>query len=324
MRLCFVTHRAAPYPGGTESFVQNMAEAALARGHDVTIATGRHQGDLNGVRITDDETLLQREAFDLIIVHGSTDGLPRRTLDRAAQLPSPVLYMLVAHALNHLRSRHLKGATLLGWSTPLDRAAIARAGLEGRAVRSRHGIPVEASTGQPGFRARHGIAPDRRMFVSCGGYSAHKRMRALARLFTRTPGDALLVTTGYARSFWSMPRPGPRVLPLVLDDHAEVLSAIREADCYLMHSRDEGFGLVLLEAMINRTPWIAHETGGATVLAAHGQTYRDARELERLITGFFPDPARIEAARQQVLDAHTIDHCVDDLENAARQARTLR
>lgn len=324
MRLCLVTHRAAPFPGGTESFVQNMAEAALARGHSVTIVTGQHRGDLNGVRITANETLLERERFDLVAVHGATEGPPRRTLERARSLASPVLYMLVAHALRHVRARHLQAATLLGWSTPLDRAVIARAGLEARAVQCRHGIPVAGSTGRPGFRARHGIAPERRMFLSCGGYSAHKRMRQLARLFRRTSGDSLLVTTGYAPSFWSMPRPGARVLPLLLADHAEVLSAISEADCYLMHSRDEGFGLVLLEAMLNRTPWIAHATGGATVLAEHGQVYRSNAELLRLIEGFHPDQARIEAARQKVLEHHRIDHVIDDLEAAVERAKALR
>jgi glycosyltransferase involved in cell wall biosynthesis len=324
MRLCFVTHRAAPFPGGTESFIQNMAEAALARGHDVTIVTGQHRGDLNGVRVTSDEALLTRETFDLIAVHGATEGPPRRTLERAPTLPGPVLYMLVAHDARHVRSRHLQAATLLGWSTPLDRSVIARAGLTAREVRARHGIPVTPSLGQPGFRARYAIAPERRMFVSCGGYSAHKRMRALARLFTRTQGNSLLVTTGYAPARWSMPRRGPRVLPLVIEDHAEVLSAIAEADCYLMHSRNEGFGLVLLEAMLNRTPWIAHETGGATVLAAHGSVYRRDTELVALINGFRPEPAATEAARQAMLEAHRIEHCVDDLEEAAQRARAYR
>lgn len=320
MRLCFVTHRAAPYPGGTESFVQNMAEEALARGHEVTILTGQHRGDLNGVRITSDGDLLDRERFDLVVVHGATDGPPRATLDRARTVPSPVLYMLVAHRARHVRRRHLKAAHLLGWSTPLDRVVVARAGRDEDAVEVRHGIPVAASLGQPGFRARYGIAAGRRMFVSCGGYAPNKRMRALARQFRRSTGDALLVTTGYQSAGSAMPRACDRVLPLVLESHAEVLSAIAEADGYLMHSRDEGFGLVLLEAMLNRTPWIAHLTGGATALASHGTTYRRGWELVRHLNAFRPDPARIEAAHDAVLAGRTIAHSVDDLEAAAARA----
>ena len=45
-------------------------------------------------------------------------GPPRRVLDSAATLPSPVLYMLVAHYRHHIRAAHLHDATLLGWSRP--------------------------------------------------------------------------------------------------------------------------------------------------------------------------------------------------------------
>lgn len=324
LRLCFVSHRASPYPGGTEVFVQAMATAARDRGHKVVILAGQHKGDCDGIPVTSDETLLERERFDLIVVHGATDGPPRRTLDRAARLTSPVLYMVVAHHARHIHRRHLLGARLLGWSTPLDQRIIAAHGLQSRAVRVRHGIRTQACLGQPGFRARHGIAPDRTLFLSCGGYWPNKRMRPLAALFERTTSPALLVTTGYDNRHNAMPKPSFRVLPLMLDDPAEVLSAIAEADCYLMHSRDEGFGLVLLEAMANRTPWIARATGGATVLADCGQTYGHDRDLPALIEGFAPDPARVARAFARVQAEFDISRTADDLERAALQARQPR
>jgi len=325
LRLCFVAHRAAPFPGGTEVFVQSMAEEAQSRGHAVTVLATQHRGDHRGVRITADMDILERETFDLVIVHGATEGAPRATLERAAFLRNPVLYQIVAHRSGHVRRRHLLGARLLGWSTPLDQAVIARHGLQARATQVRHGIRPDTALGLPGFRARHGIAPDRLMFVSCGGYMPHKRMRPLARLFARVKRDAILVTTGYGARVRAMPGRSERVLPLVIDDHAEVLSAIAEADCYLMHSREEGFGLVLLEAMLNRTPWIAHATGGATVLPHLGQTYRHDRELVALIEGFARNEERVRRAEAEVLAEHTIARCVDDIEaGAGRIARDGR
>lgn len=318
MRLCFVCHRAAPFPGGTEVFVQAMAEEALRRGHDVTLLAGQHQGDLNGVRITADMAVLDA-TFDLVVVHGATDGPPRRTLDRADRLPSPVLYQLVAHQRHHIRRAHLRASRFLGWSTPLDREVITQAGLEPRAVRVRHGIVPAVSLGQPGFRRKFGIPDDRRMFLSCGGYWPNKRMRELAAVFTRSSGNALLVTTGYDNRHKLMPPPSDRVMPLLLTSHDDVLSAVAEADCYLMHSRDEGFGLVLLEAMLNRTPWIAHAVGGATVLGAFGQTYRTEAELVRLIEDFRPDPARIARAEAVVRAEYTIARTLDDIEAVARR-----
>ncbi len=320
LRFCFVSHRAAPFPGGTEVFVQAMAEEALSHGHDVTILTGQHQGDLNGVRITADQTLLDRERFDLVVVHGSNDGAPRNTLDRAASLPSPVLYMLGAHRLGHVSPHHLWAATVLGWSTPLDCAIIARHGLANREVRVRHGIRLDGSVGGPGFREKWGIAPDRRLFLSCGGYAPHKRMLPLARTFEAANTNGLLVTTGYDKRPGDMPRRSHKVLPLLIDDHAEVLSAIAEADCYLMHSREEGFGLVLLEAMLNSTPWIAHATGGATVLADLGQTYVRDADLVQLIEGFSPDPNQIARAKATVTAEYGMANTLADLVAAAEKA----
>ena len=186
----------------------------------------------------------------------------------------------------------------------------------------RHGIVTAQAQGAPGFRAAHGIAPDRRMFLSCGGYWPNKRMKALAQQFERTPGDALLVTTGYDNRHNAMPDRSDRVLPLMLPDRTMVLSALAEADCYLMHSRHEGFGLALLEAMVNSTPWIAYATGGATMMEGLGQTYRRNAELRDLICGFVPDPARIARARQHALNWHDISCTLDDIEAAAIAARS--
>ena len=319
MRFLLVSHRAAPFPGGTEVFVQAIAEAAQKAGHQAVILTGAHQGDLNGVRITDDRHVL-RERFDLIVVHGANRGPPREVLAAAASLASPVLYMLVAHGAAQTDIVQLAACRFLGWSTALDRQAIALHGLEARMVQVRHGIVTAEAHGLPGFRARHGIAAERQMFLSCGGYWPNKRMRPLARLFERTPGDALLVTTGYDNRHNAMPRPGHRVLPLLLNDRAEVLSAMREADGYLMHSRHEGFGLVLLEAMVNETPWIAHATGGVAQLGAFGQTYRSDAELRGLLADFSPDPARIARARDHAIGAHDIRATLHDIEAAARHA----
>ena len=69
MKILFVVHRYAPYPGGSEINVQNMAEELLARGHDVTVLAETHQGDYNGVKLTSDYQRLG-EPWNLIIVHG--------------------------------------------------------------------------------------------------------------------------------------------------------------------------------------------------------------------------------------------------------------
>ena len=45
MKILFVVHRYAPYPGGSEYYVQNMAEEMLRRGHDVYVLAPTNKND---------------------------------------------------------------------------------------------------------------------------------------------------------------------------------------------------------------------------------------------------------------------------------------
>lgn len=317
MRLCFVAHRYAPFPGGTEVYMRALAEESLRRGHEIWVFADQHQGDVKGVRLTSDPAIFETQ-FDLVVVHGPTKGAQQRVLKTCGRINGPVLYMLVAHHSNHVVARGLRDCAAAGWSTPLDLSIIQTAGFLNKARRVRHGFDPASSAAEAGFRRKYGIAADRRMFVSCGGYWPHKRMKELAHVFERANiGDALLVTTGYHAMARSMPNKSDRVLPLLIENRADVLSAIMEADCYLMHSRDEGFGLVLLEAMFNRTPWISHAVGGAPDLKQFGALYETQDELLNLLENFKPDPHRAEQARNFVIENHLIAHTVDDIEAIA-------
>ena len=92
-KICFAVHRYAPFPGGSESYVQQMAEECVQRHLDVTVVAGEHKGDLNGVRVTNEaEGLLDK---DLVVVHGGDVGVQNFVLSNASRINSPVLYMLI-------------------------------------------------------------------------------------------------------------------------------------------------------------------------------------------------------------------------------------
>ena len=93
-RICYVVHRYAPYPGGSENYVRDMAEETLARGHEVTVFAGEHQGNLHGVRVTSDPQVLL-EKWDLIVVHGGDVNVQNWVLSYAEKLGGPVLYLLI-------------------------------------------------------------------------------------------------------------------------------------------------------------------------------------------------------------------------------------
>ena len=313
MRLLYVVHRYYPYPGGSEYYVQAMAEESLSRGHQVAVLSGEHKGDQNGVHVTSDANILL-QPWDLIIVHGGDVHVQNFVLSNAKNIPNPILYMLILPSESPLTIQALTDCRYLGWSTPADHAHISKYGMSSKARQVRHGIKHHESIGKPGFKAKHGIT--KRMFLSCGGYWPNKLMRELADVWLRADiADAVLVTTGYDNRMQLMPAAVPgKVMPLLIDNKDEVMSAISEADCYLLHSSQEGFGLVLLESMLNGTPWVARDIAGASLMKDYGKVYHTDDELIDIIRSFDPAAHDRQAAKDYFMANHTIRATVDDIE----------
>ena len=187
-----------------------------------------------------------------------------------------------------------------------------------KAVQIRHGINYFNCIGQPGFKAKHNIT--QRMFLSCGGYWPNKAMKELAEVFERANlADSILVTTGYDNSYNLMPTQTDCVKPMLINDRQEVLSAMRDADCLLMHSYSEGFGLVLLESMLNQTPWIARNIAGANLMQKYGQVYDTDEQLLLLLKNFSTADFNLEQNYNFAQSTHMIWHTVDDIESCAKQ-----
>ena len=231
MKFLFVVHRAAPYPGGSEVYVQAMAEEAKSRGHEVAILAGEHRGEYHGIRITNDANILLLN-WSLIIVHGFGPAVQNFVLQVAKDLPSPILYMLILPSDHPASIKALNDCKYLGWSTQEDLNHISKNNVLDKAVQVRHGISKQNCLGESGY----GIT--QRMFLSCGGYWDNKLMKELADVFVQADiKDAVLVTTGYDNRSNLMPIAVPdKVIPLMIDDNKEVKNIIKSADCYLMHS----------------------------------------------------------------------------------------
>ena len=318
MKLLFCVHRYAPFPGGSEIYVQSMAEESLRRGHQVSVLAGEHRGDWNGVHVTDNPGILLG-AWDLIIVHGGDVNVQNFVLTNIKRIPSPVLYLLILPSESAPCMRGLSDAKLIGCSTQQDWDHCAKHGVTAKSVIIRHGISMQNCMGHSGFKAKHNIG--NRMFLSCGGYWPNKAMKELAQVFEQANVDnAVLVTTGYDNRMNLMPQQSAKVLPLLINDRQELLSAIVDADCMIMHSYQEGFGLVLLESMLNETPWIARNIAGAKLLSKFGKTYETDAELVTLLQNFDFSVDSSES-RNYVLENHLISHTVDDIESAVLQLR---
>ena len=125
--------------------------------------------------------------------------------------------------------------------------------------------------------------------------------------------DAVLVTTGYDNRHNLMPTARGNIIPLMVEDPMDIKDAIADADCYVMNSDAEGFGLVVLESMINKTPWIARNIAGAKLLANHGQVYDTEEQLTELLKDFTRDDRKVAEAYEYVIKNHLIKNTVDDI-----------
>jgi glycosyltransferase involved in cell wall biosynthesis len=320
MKILFVLHRYAPFPGGSEYNVQRTAEECIRRGYDVTVFAGEHKGDLNGVKVT---TSVDPDAFDLIVVHGGDVGVQNLFLQNIKNFKTPVLYWLIKPSESPICLQALKDAKYIGCSTKEDWEHVTKWGVKDKSHEVSYGIE-KSNAGTAGiFKKKYGIPDNVKMFLSCGGYWPNKRMRELATAFrSANLENAVLVTTGYDNRHDLMPIASHNVIPLMIEDPAEIKDAMADAHCYIMNSDAEGFGLVLLESMLNRTPWISRNIAGAKLMDMYGLTYDTEEDLAHILEIYESDATLQKSLRSRtkygydfVIENHLTRNTVNDIEN---------
>lgn len=312
-KILYVVHRYAPFPGGSENYVRDMAEETLRRGHEVAVFAGEHKGEHNGIPVTSDPSIFNIR-WDLVVVHGGDVAWQDNVLTQCKKIQSPILFMLIIPSDSEVYKYACHNVAYLGCSTKEDWNYVSYNTLRNKAVQIRHGIDPKISIGQSGFREKYGIKTDL-MFLSCGGYWQNKRMQELVDLFNKVGRyDITLVTTGYDNRFGIKPQDSEYVKNLLLDDREDVMSAIHEADLYIMHSNREGFGLVLLESMLNKTPWAATNMAGAKLMNEFGFAYDTDAQLLNYMKEFKPVMQdKLDNAHEFVTMNHMISNTVDDI-----------
>ena len=236
-------------------------------------------------------------------------------LTNAKQINSPILYMLIKPSESNICLQALQDVKFIGCSAPEDWEHVKKFGVESKSHKVIHGISPNDCIGELGkFKDKYNIPKDKKMFLSCGGYWPNKKMIELAAAFNKANlKDAILVTTGYDNRFDIMPKASENVIPLMVEDPKDIKNAIADTDCYIMNSDAEGFGLVILESMINKTPWISRNIAGAKLLAQFGKVYETEEELIPLLQNFTKNEEKIEKSYQYVIKNNLIANTVDDI-----------
>lgn len=308
-KLLYVVHRYAPFPGGSEYYVRDMAEESLARGHDVTVLAHEHKGDQNGVKVTNDYNILAQN-WDLIIVHGG-DVISQNIVHyNAFNLKSPVVYMLIKPSESDICLNGMKHHRFIAYSTSMDIEHIKKHGYLSKARRVRHGIVPDSTIVSA-------LPYDKTFYVSAGGFYPHKAMIPLAEAWERSNIKNELHLYGYGEG--ELPKESNRVKVFYGKQKSDVMIAINNAKAYIMNSYEEGFGLVLLEAMMNHTPWFARNIAGAKDMAEYGYTYETEEQLMYYLETMDTLDAKVQSAYNYSMANHTIKQTVNDIEDILRE-----
>ena len=308
-KILFVVHRYYPFPGGSEYNVRNMAEELVNRGHEVQVLTDIHKGDQNGVKVATNYKLLPRD-WDLILVHGGDVGTQNVVHENARRIRSPVCYMIIKPSESNICLFGLHYHRFVSYCTSMDIDLIKKYGVNDKARRIRYGIrPWET------IKQRNRKKDKKNIFVSAGGFYSHKAMTPLADAFEKANiPNAELHLYGYGEEHLA-PKESDKVKVFFGLDKEDVMQAMANADAYIMNSYEEGFGLVLLEAMMNKVPWFARNIAAAHDLCYYGNVYNDEQELMKMLENYNQDENKTIKAYNYVMANHTVEQTANDIED---------
>lgn len=304
MKILFVVHRAYPYNGGSEYNVKLISENLANIGYDVSVLTDVLNGNYGKVKVISDRNVIFYDDYDWVIVHGNDMPIQDFVLNNITKIKSKVLYWMIKPSDSQSAINGFKHATTVGWGTSYDYDYVVKYDCVNKSKYIRYASDVENSLGCI-------FEKQIKYFCSSGGFSYHKGFDELSLIFTELNlKDTKLILTGYLGN-----RPNynnKNIICLSLDSRDEYLNILANSDLYIMNSYCEGFGLVLLDSMTNKIPWISRNIAGATDMAEYGDVYSSPDELKQLLLNYKRDENKIESAYQHIITERNITNMVKD------------
>lgn len=306
MRLLFIVHRSYPYNGGSEYNVKLISEALANENYQVTVLTDCGVGDYGNVKVITDRTQMFSDQYDWIIIHGNDMPIQDYALNNITSIKSKVLYWIIKPSDSESAINGFRHATTIGWGTSYDYKYLVKYNCLYKAKYIRYTIDTKNSIG---IKSNNKF----RYFCSAGGFAHHKGFDELIQTFldSNIPNTKLILT-GYIGEKPNVNN--NNIIIHSIDDRKEYLNILGNADLYIMNSINEGFGLVLLDAMINKVPWISRNVAGATDMVEYGSVYSDVKELKTLMKNFTPNIEKIKRSYEYVLKERSVCCMIKDFE----------
>jgi glycosyltransferase involved in cell wall biosynthesis len=246
-------------------------------------------GDYNGVRVTSDPNVIT-ENFDLCIVHGWTGGAQNYVIQNAHLLRCPLYYLIIKTDPRPEVNMALEKATYIGCATAQDGAFAMLRGHENKIQRIKYPINYKRITKtREEIRNEFELTKDR-VFISVGGFAPHKGMNELVEAFEEFNDlNTELVLAGYDLNHGvpDVSKCKSKIQLYNLEDQQSVYELMSVADLLIWNSLKgtEGYGLVLLEAMLYGCKWYARDdvAGMDLAMLGYGTSYHTKDQLVELM-----------------------------------------
>ena len=304
MKILFVVHRTYPYNGGSEYNIKLISEALSKEGYDVYVITDVSDGNYGEVKILNDRNVLFSDRFDWVIIHGNDMPIQDYALLNINKIKAKTLYWIIKPSNSNSAINGFKYANIIGWGTSYDYNHLCKYNCMNNARYIRYSSDVDNSIGNKTDKTF-------KYYCSSGGFGRHKGFDELVDVFLESNlENTKLILTGYIGD-----KPNYKnenIIVKSIDNRKEYLDILTNADLYIMNSFDEGFGLVLLDAMINKVPWISRNIAGATDMSKYGKVYTSKNELKSLLLSHVNDYEVIENAYQYVMKERNMTNMVKD------------
>lgn len=306
MKILFVVHRTYPYNGGSEYNVKLISESLSNIGYEVSVLTDQSKGNYGNVKVTTNRNILFSNYYDWIIIHGNDMPIQDYTLNNIINIKSKVLYWVIKPSDSESAINGFKYSTLIGWGTSYDYNQVIKYNCLNKSKYIRYACDVDASLGEKSENYY-------KYFLSSGGFANHKGFNELINIFLDLNlSDTKLVLTGYIGNMSEVS--SDKIIIKKVEKRTDYLNILRNSDLYIMNSFDEGFGLVLLDAMINKVPWISRNIAGATDMIKYGSVYSKPDELKQLILNHNRDEYKVKSAYEYVISERTVQQMTKDFE----------
>jgi glycosyltransferase involved in cell wall biosynthesis len=301
-------HRTHPYNGGSEYNVKIISESMVKNGYDVTVLT-ECGSDYNGVKVTFDKNELFSNKYDWIIIHGNDMPIQDFALLNILKIKAKTLYWMIKPSFGETAKLGFNHATLIGWETTFDLKHILNTygyKIFNKCRYIRYAVDLNNCFGKKETK-KNSI----RQIISCGGFAEHKGFNEIIEAFQELKlKNCKLILTGY---IGTPPPCSENVDVKLIESRQDYLDILSNSDLYVMNGYNEGFGLVLYDAMINKIPWISRNIVPAAYdMAQFGKLYSSKEELKILLQFYFPKNNIVEQGYEYILKSGCVEHMTKD------------